>query len=571
MPAITTTMRTQVSQLYVSLFGRAPEVDGLTYWVKSMGDGATFAQIAQQMYDVQAARAYYPGYMTNQEVVGQFYKNVLGRTADSDGLAYWTNQMATKTKGQVIADMVVAVTSYTGTDASALASQALFNNKVTVAQYYGENGGTDTANKVIATVTASADSVTAAKAAALALINPAPVDTTPTYALTSSAASVAEGGAGVVFTLATKNVAAGTVLSYTVTGTGDAASSTASGQFTVDASGLAVSDVVKVPANSVYGDSGTLQLALANGKATSAVVAVTDSTAAPVVPTYAVTASGNITEGATETFTITTTGVAAGTQLAYTVTGTNNAAGQTTSGLATIDASGKAVVSVVVPANTTFGDAGTLKLALSSGSATSSTVTVADASTDPSTVAKSFSLTANADSFTGGSAADTFDATGVSNSLQNSDVIVGGAGNDVLRAAINGVSLRPQVSGVESIELTATGTASTINMLSTSGVTSVSSVSSTVDIALTNAPSTLQSLTINQAVADGSNVSITYATGALSGAADSFTVNLDGVNGQSVALTAAATTEKLETVTVSSNVNAEPSPRSTSTAPTPPR
>jgi hypothetical protein len=42
--AITSAMRTQVTQLYVSLFGRAPEADGLSYWVSLLDGGSTFAQ-----------------------------------------------------------------------------------------------------------------------------------------------------------------------------------------------------------------------------------------------------------------------------------------------------------------------------------------------------------------------------------------------------------------------------------------------------------------------------------------------------------------------------------------------
>ena len=284
--AITTTMRTQVTQLYVSLFGRAPEGEGLGYWVGQLDAGKTFAQVAQSMYDVTAARAYYPSFYTNQEIVGQFYKNVLGRTADDAGLAYWTAQMNTKTKGQVVADMIVAVTSYTGTDAAALASQSLFNNKVAVGQYYGENGGTDTTNKILATVTATTD-VAAAKAAVLAVINPPAVDTTPTYSITTSAASVAEGGTPVTLKLVTTNVPDGTGVPYVVAGTGSAAGVTMAGEFTVRGN-VAVA-VVSVPTNSTYGDTGSFTVSLANGKGGSPSVTVTDSTAAPAVVNQTIT------------------------------------------------------------------------------------------------------------------------------------------------------------------------------------------------------------------------------------------------------------------------------------------
>jgi len=103
----------------------------------------------------------------------------------------------------------------------------------------------------------------------------------------------------VIFTLTTTNVAAGTTVAYSVTGTGDAANQTTSGLFTVDSSGKAVSSAIAVPANSTYGDSGTLSLALANGKATSAAVSVTDSTSAPSLnANFVLTTSANTFTGA---------------------------------------------------------------------------------------------------------------------------------------------------------------------------------------------------------------------------------------------------------------------------------
>ena len=296
--AITTTMRTQVAQLYVSLFGRAPESAGLGYWVGQLDAGRTFAQVAQDMYNVDAARAYYPSFYTNQEIVGQFYKNVLGRTADDAGLAYWTAQMNTKTKGQVVADMVVAVTSYTGTDAAALASQSLFNNKVAVGQYYGENGGTDTANKILATVTATTD-VAAARAAVLAVINPPAPDTTPAYSITSSAASVNE-GSSVVYTVTSKNVAPGTY-SYLLGGdvkAGDLAGGL-TGSVTIDSSGIGYITVTAVADNTTDGDENmTITI---GGKTSATVVRVLDTskTPAPVAQTLRLTTSSETLTGGT--------------------------------------------------------------------------------------------------------------------------------------------------------------------------------------------------------------------------------------------------------------------------------
>lgn len=185
--AITVAMRTQVSQLYVSLFGRAPDGEGLGFWVGQLDAGKTMAQVAQDMYSVPAARAYYPAYATNEEIVATFYQNVLGRAVgnDTEGQAFWVAEMNKPgaTKGTVIAKLLDTVANYTGTNADGVASKALFNNKVAVAQYYGEqNGSIAGATTVLSSVTSDVASVATAKTAAAAS---AAAATGSTFALTT--------------------------------------------------------------------------------------------------------------------------------------------------------------------------------------------------------------------------------------------------------------------------------------------------------------------------------------------------------------------------------------------------
>jgi Ca2+-binding RTX toxin-like protein len=155
--AVTTQMRTQVTQLYVSLFGRAPEASGLGYWVQQLGEGKSLQTIAQDMFNVAPSRVYYPSYLTNEEIVAKFYVNVLGRTPDAGGLAYWTGRLNTESTtgtaaskmnavGTVVTELLTAVVGYNGTDAAALASQSLLNNKVAVGLHYAVDlGGNDVA------------------------------------------------------------------------------------------------------------------------------------------------------------------------------------------------------------------------------------------------------------------------------------------------------------------------------------------------------------------------------------------------------------------------------------------
>jgi len=204
MPAITVAMRTEISQLYVSLFGRAPDGEGLGFWTKSYSDGNTLAKIAQSMYDTTPARAYYPLFATPSEVVTTFYTNVLGRAPDAEGLAFWVKEYnASATQGAFFDKLISNVVNYNGTDAAGLTSKSLFTNKVAVAQYYGEQNGTVAgATAALNGVTSAAASVDTAKAAILTASLTVGVSTFP---LTTSTTEI-------ITATGTNNVITGTQL-----------------------------------------------------------------------------------------------------------------------------------------------------------------------------------------------------------------------------------------------------------------------------------------------------------------------------------------------------------------------
>lgn len=169
---ITAAMSTQVAQLYVSLFNRAPERDGLGYWVQELANGKTMAQVAADMYAVEPARAVYPSFYTNDQIITAFYTNVLGRTPDAEGKAYWVAKLNASTPGAVVVDMINAVVNYAGTDAAGLTSKSLFANKVTAGlQYAVTDLGNDpvVAANVNALVTADAAGAAVGSGAAAAI------------------------------------------------------------------------------------------------------------------------------------------------------------------------------------------------------------------------------------------------------------------------------------------------------------------------------------------------------------------------------------------------------------------
>ena len=154
--AITTQMRTEVSQLYVAMFGRAPDAQGLNYWAGLRDGGQSMTQVADAMFGVTPARTYFPSGLSNEQIIASFYVNVLGRTADATGLAFWTAKLnaAGATPGSVITEMIDVISHYTGSDPAGITSAALFNNRAEAAQFYGEhNGSLANATKVLSVVT----------------------------------------------------------------------------------------------------------------------------------------------------------------------------------------------------------------------------------------------------------------------------------------------------------------------------------------------------------------------------------------------------------------------------------
>jgi hypothetical protein len=132
---------TFISRLYVALFGRAPDAEGLGYWTLRYSSGESLESIANAMYGVDPARVFYPLFLTNQEIAAAFYVNVLGRQPDADGLAYWTAQVNALGPGPAIQRMVQVTANYVGSDTTACAASDRFNRRVRAARIYAEKGG----------------------------------------------------------------------------------------------------------------------------------------------------------------------------------------------------------------------------------------------------------------------------------------------------------------------------------------------------------------------------------------------------------------------------------------------
>ena len=80
-------------EVYIAYFNRAPDALGLYFWGKALADGIPLDEIARLFLDQDETRALYPASLTNAEFAEQVYQNVLGRTPDAEGLAFWVSTL----------------------------------------------------------------------------------------------------------------------------------------------------------------------------------------------------------------------------------------------------------------------------------------------------------------------------------------------------------------------------------------------------------------------------------------------------------------------------------------------
>jgi peptidyl-prolyl cis-trans isomerase B (cyclophilin B) len=137
--------KSQVSQLYVSVFNRASEGGGNAYW-QSQPEMTTAADV---MLETDAAKSYFGANLnTNQAFIEHIYLNTLNKniTDDPNGIAHWVGELNYgKSRGQVVAALVGVIKDYAPEgpfynpgDAATIAAYNQFTNRVTVSDYMAD-------------------------------------------------------------------------------------------------------------------------------------------------------------------------------------------------------------------------------------------------------------------------------------------------------------------------------------------------------------------------------------------------------------------------------------------------
>jgi hypothetical protein len=308
----------------------------------------------------------------------------------------------------------------------------------------------------------------------------------PTYAISAASDSVDEGSTA-TFTLSTTNVTSGTSVAYTLSGvsSADITGGLLTGSATVNSSGTAT---ISVPIAADLLTEGAETLTV-TAQSASAVVTINDTSTAAVVAAYAVSAaSSSVDEGAIAVYTLTTSNVSGGTSVAYTITGVSAAdiTGGALSGVAIVNSSGTATISIPIAADLTTEGAETLTVTAQGKSAS---MTVNDTSLSVST----YSLSAASASVDEGSTATfTLSTTSVAAGTSLSYTLSGVSAADITGGALSGTAT-----------VNTSGTATILVPIATD-VTTEGAETLTV---------TVQSKTASMTVNDTSTAAVTVRTG----------------------------------------------------------
>ena len=157
--------QSDIAELYTAFFDRAPDAVGLAYWVRELDAGnISFEQIAKNWVEEQPeGQAKYPDSLSTSDFIAAIYNNVLDRTADQVGLAYWQAELDA---GNISRDVFVAAVingAKANNTPQAQLDAILLANKATVGIAYADKGLNDLtlAATVLTSVTAEANTLTA--------------------------------------------------------------------------------------------------------------------------------------------------------------------------------------------------------------------------------------------------------------------------------------------------------------------------------------------------------------------------------------------------------------------------
>jgi hypothetical protein len=368
-----------VIRMFAGPFHAAATADLVSWFTAERAQGVTASQQLNFLFNLAVPGSPFTAYASTSSdtaFVTALVDNLTSTTGISAGTkAGWVQLLVPEvdsfpTRGDFALYVMDYVAAYAGTDADLLAVKTELVARVETAAAFAQSGP---------------GAVYDGQGWGQLLAPQAPPPE-PTYALASSALTADE-GTNVTFTLTTTNVAPGTSLPYTLSGNditaADIAGGLLTGMVTVNAAGVGIVTVT-LAADATTEGGETLRMAVGGNLAQRDVV-VNDTSTTPLQPTYALAAGATtVNEGGTVQFTLTTTRLAAGTVVNYSLSGitADDLASGTLTGAFVTNDQGLGTITVALKADQLTEGPEVLTVNLSGGLASAQT-TVQDTSTTP--------------------------------------------------------------------------------------------------------------------------------------------------------------------------------------------
>lgn len=97
-----------VLRLYRAFFDREPDIAGASYWIDVYDNGASLDDLAWGFAQSEEFRLTYGSSVSDEQFLTLLYRNMLGRSPDPSGFAYWLDQMANGLSQSGVVRWVVA-------------------------------------------------------------------------------------------------------------------------------------------------------------------------------------------------------------------------------------------------------------------------------------------------------------------------------------------------------------------------------------------------------------------------------------------------------------------------------
>jgi len=574
----TTLTTTQLQQQYIAYFGRPGDPSGITFWLES---GLTETEFAEKIYAQDEYKNTTIASKSTEDQVNSLYTNLFGRTADSEGLLFWTAEVEAgrKSLSSLALDLIWAASNPIAANTAQGEADALaLTNKVAAAKsftadvkadtaailaYQPETLGTnfkagaafDSAKTWLATVTSTAVTDAAVDTAVSDMTSASTTTTGTTVTLTDKVDAVSGGAYNDTFvgsnaTLTTGDSLTGgsgtDVLRYTATGTsavtenGFTTSSVETLKIQSDATGgTTFTATGSTDVSKVINTLSTTDVTVDGLKALTT-VELTDVQAGDTQIKF----NNDLLTGSADVVTLNLNGnvTTAGGSIGTITLGNNSGTGVET---VNVNSSGAASeVTTIAGGFTTLNVTGDKNLTISSALAGVTTIGASLFTGNLSVVVDS-DTTSKDVVVTGGSGNDTADFT---DGFEASDSFTGGDGTDSIKLtqAVASGTINGTLSSVENLTVSDSGTG-TIDMDSFSGITRVvydagitANGTATVDDAVSGIQVEVDAA--NLIAADGSLV-VDLKT---DGSSDEVTVVIDAVAaGEGIATLNAADAETL--------------------------